>query len=216
MIRLILFPIAVCVLILLSFAGCALVAPTPTPMPTLTAQPTYTPPPTFTPPPTQTPLPTLTPLPTATRVPPTETPTPTPFVTPKTGDTVKGEFWRVKIVKVETADSFSSFSPTNADSQLLIITADVTYLGPPERGMYSPEAISITHIGADQEGFTNHVRTYRAENSALLTDFSNESLMLTVKRGETRRETFVTVFPKSFSEFLFYFPETQAIAFTLE
>jgi hypothetical protein len=178
-----------------------------------TAVPTETPvPPTFTPRPTKTPPP-PTPTPEPTEPPPTSTPAAPPTV----GDTVVGPYWQVQIQDVELSQEFGDYSQNDETFQFIIITAEVTYLGAEgSEGQYSPEAVVLMQVGPSDTGWSKRAILYRGENSSQIMFFDEVSLLNYMDAGESRTETFVFTFPKRFTDFRFYFPETPAIIVDLE
>ena len=173
--------------------------------------------PTLTPTPTNTATPTITPTLTPTRTPtPTLTSTPTPITTPTIGDTVIGRYWKITVKNAETSRRFDRFSQDDPDFHLVILTVEVTYIGPEDRRTYSPATVTMTHTGSSYPGLTNSVSIYKGENSPEALDLRYASVLTYSYKDKTLLETFVFVFRASFHEFLFFFPETEAIAINVE
>ncbi len=189
----------------------------PTDTPTLTPVPsTSTPTPTSTHTPTPIP-PTATSTATSTPSPTPIPPTSTPISTPTVGDTVIGSRWKIKVTKVETADEFGTYYfKEDSANHFVIVTLEATYLGSETREWF-PESVLLAHTGND--GFTGWVRIpnlYKGMFSSQITDFS-EMVTVNFAQPETvLKETFLFEFPKDYTDFRLYFPETEAIAISLE
>ncbi|MBL7182904.1 MAG: hypothetical protein ISS50_00475 [Anaerolineae bacterium] len=199
-------------LVALLLVGCGMPAVTPTPVPTASPYPTYTPVPTATPYPTYTPLP---PTPTPTAVPLTATPT--PVSTPTVGDTVIGSHWKVKVVKVETGDEFGPRGfEEDARNHFVIVTLEYTYLGA-GRAEFFPESVVLVYTGSTGlQGWAQTPILHRGEFSSQVVDFTEDVAVNYLDSGDTRTEVFVYEFRDTYTDFRLYFPETQAIAISLE
>ena len=156
-----------------------------------------------------------TPRPAATGAATSPTPTTTPVSTPTPGDTVVGDHWQIKVTDVAAAGNFSAWSNTNRSYQYIILTVEVTYVGPGNAGTYSPQAVQLMNTGAVDEGWSKKADFCKGEASSKITYLEEAQSLLSIEKGVTRTETIVWDFPKSYHHFLLYFPETQAIAISV-
>jgi len=148
---------------------------------------------------------------------PQATSTPTPASTPTIGDTVIGPHWKVKVVEVETGDEFGPFGfVEGTKNHFVIVTLEYTYLGP-GRAEFFPESVVLVYTGSTGlQGWARKTTLYRGEISSHVVDFREEVVVNYLDSGETRTETFVYEFRKEYADFRLYFPETEAIAISLE
>jgi len=143
---------------------------------------------------------------------PTPSLTPTPVSTPTPGDTVVGDHWQIKVTDVRTSQKFGTWVEQDKAFQFVILTVEVTYVGPEDAGSYSPETVELMYTGTPNTGLVRGSLFYRGEASSDSTYFKVDSLLLSIAKGETHTETYAMEFPKRFQDFLLYFPETEAIA----
>lgn len=195
------------VVLIALFAACTAATPTPAPTPSPTR--TRTPYPTYTPYPTLTPYPTYTPLP--------PTPTLTPLPTLGIGDAVRAPRWSVRVVKAEPTLEFETYYlKEDARTRMVVVTIEYTYLGGRET-IFSPESVLLVYTGS--EGLTGWARTpvlYRGEVNTDLVSFKESTIAVHIAPGTTRVERFIYEFPKEYTSFRLYFPETESVAVTLE
>lgn len=138
---------------------------------------------------------------------------------PTIGDTVTNANWQVKVLGVSTDKAYETVTPDDPENfHFVIVNMEVTYIGPKDREVYSPESIVLMNItegsGADL-GWSNKMVIYQSDDSTNFTYFQQESIMLSVRKDVPSLFKIAVLFPKRFTEYLLYFPETEGFDINL-
>jgi len=122
-----------------------------------------------------------------------------------------GRPWDVKVLSASVADEWQTYY-VDADStdHMIVIELAFTNLRR-ETVSFSPESVILVYTGLDETGWTETPALHKSANSTQVIDFYEESVMYSVAPGETRKDTFVYEFPRSYVEFTLYFPESEAV-----
>jgi hypothetical protein len=173
--------------VVMSLSGCGQL---PNIVATATSYPTYTPVPTYTLVPTYTPLPTAIPA-----------------------------RWDVKVVSVSTPSDFDGYHAKEETSRYIVITVEYTYQRP-DTFEFSPESVVLMNVTKSAPsryyGWSNTTLRYQPEDVASTIGFGEKAYTVTITPGKTRTEKFGWVFPKVLTDFLLFFPETEALEITIE
>lgn len=119
--------------------------------------------------------------------------------------------WEVKITSAKAADEWDEFY-MDADSSNYMIVIEIEFRNMRQDAVqFSPESVVLVHTGAEETGWGQTPALHKSGSSTQITDFYSESVMYSVAGGESRADTFVFEFPRGYTEFLLYFPETAPI-----
>jgi hypothetical protein len=125
-------------------------------------------------------------------------------------------FWGVKVISARSVEEWDTFY-VDADSTNYMIVIEIEYKNlRPNAVQFSPESVVLVNTGTDETGWGETPALHKSGSSTQITDFTEESIMYTLAGGESRADTFVYEFPRGFSDFRLYFPESEAIAITLD
>jgi hypothetical protein len=124
--------------------------------------------------------------------------------------------WGVKVTSARSAEEWDEFY-VDADSTNYMVVIEIEYKNlRPSATDFSPESVVLVHTGLDETGWGQTPALHKQGDSTQITDFEEESVMFSIASDESHADTFVYEFPRGFTEFLLYFPETPAIAIKLE
>jgi hypothetical protein len=142
-------------------------------------------------------LPTSTPYPTYTPLPPTPTPAP-----PR---------WEAGVLVAEATLEFGDFYiQEGATTRMIRIDIMYTFNGPGTTE-FSPETVLLMNETTPFAGWARPPALYRAQDSATVVNFEDDSLLDTLSPGTTRTDVFIWEWPVQYQRFRLFFPECEPI-----
>jgi hypothetical protein len=123
--------------------------------------------------------------------------------------------WAVKVTAATTAEEWETFYvDAGSTNYMIVVTIEYKNLGK-EAVSFSPESVVLVYTGTEQTGWGQTPALHKSGGSTIVTEFKTDSVMYLIATGEARVDTFVYEFPRGYTEFTLYFPETPAVVLTL-
>lgn len=124
--------------------------------------------------------------------------------------------WQVTVTSAESTEEWDEFY-VDADSDNYIVVVTVEYRNLRNASVdFAPESVLLVYTGTDESGWAQTPALHKASDSSVITDFWEESIVYQVEAGQARTGTFIYEFPRGYTEFALYFPETVRIPVLLE
>ena len=126
------------------------------------------------------------------------------------------EPWQVRLVSVATVSDYGGFTlPADSENKFFVLTIEYRNAGG-AAAKFSPESVVLVNVTDDSlVGWGKTPTIYREEGSDEVWDFDEDSVLFDIEPGVPWTEEFVWEFPGNLTDFLLYFPETRAIAVTV-
>jgi hypothetical protein len=115
------------------------------------------------------------------------------------------------VVDVQTANAIQTFRPVSDQARFIIVTLEITYLGPESKGRFSPSSLIMVNLDAERTGWSNFTNLYKREGASTFIEPQLAPSMRVVSSGETIVEDFAFVFLRVGRRCVLYFPEMQGI-----
>ncbi len=124
--------------------------------------------------------------------------------------------WQVTVVSAEATDEWDEFYvEPDSENYIVVLTVDIRNLRNTSV-QFAPETVVLAHTGPEETGWAQTPALHTTNDSTLITDFWEDSVVYELAAGQTRTDTFVYEFPRGFTEFDLYFPESVGLPVSLQ